>query len=235
LHNLRFLAAAAFCIASLPLLAQQNSPHSFAPLSAGERIPNLDTLKDRVRQYHDCKHGCYSSDLDLQADRAIKFLLRRASHRRTGEKLAVVFDIDETTLSNYEEMLKVGFAYDANAFNAWVDQASAPAIPGTLRIFKQAQQLNVSVFFLTGRPEKQREATERNLKSQGCDSWQQLILRAPEQSNLTAVDYKSAARAGIIAQGYTLVLNVGDQWSDLRGRPEAEYSVKYPDPYYFIR
>jgi hypothetical protein len=30
-------------------------------------------------------------------------------------------------------------------------------------------------------------------------------------------------------------LNVGDQWSDLKGTPEAEYSVKYPDPYYFLK
>ena len=41
-------------------------------------------------------------------------------------------------------------------------------------------------------------------------------------------------RAGIVAEGYTIVLNVGDQWSDLKGKPEAEFSVKYPNPYYFI-
>jgi hypothetical protein len=33
---------------------------------------------------------------------------------------------------------------------------------------------------------------------------------------------------------YTLALNAGDQWSDLKSTPEAELSVKYPDPYYFI-
>jgi len=38
----------------------------------------------------------------------------------------------------------------------------------------------------------------------------------------------------MIAKGYTLALNVGDQWSDLKGKPGAEFSVKYPDPYYFI-
>jgi hypothetical protein len=26
----------------------------------------------------------------------------------------------------------------------------------------------------------------------------------------------------------------GGQWSDLRGKPESEYSVKYPKPYYYI-
>jgi hypothetical protein len=27
---------------------------------------------------------------------------------------------------------------------------------------------------------------------------------------------------------------VGDQWSDDKGEPQAEYFVKYPDPYYFL-
>jgi hypothetical protein len=47
-------------------------------------------------------------------------------------------------------------------------------------------------------------------------------------------EYKSAERAKIAAHGYTLVLNAGDQWSDLKGKPEAEYSVKYPNPFYYI-
>jgi acid phosphatase len=232
-------------LAPINLNAQQTTPaqkpaaaHSsprFSSTAPGESIPNLDTLKDRLKQYHDCKRGCYASDLDMQAGRAIAYLHQRAAHRRPDEKLALVFDIDETTLSNYEEMLKTGFAYNGDVFNAWVQQASAPAIPGTLRIFKEAQRLGVAVFFLTGRPEKQRSATEQNLHSQGFDNWQQLIMRAPGQGSSSALEYKSAARAGIVDQGFRLVLNVGDQWSDLHGNPEAEFSVKYPDPYYFIK
>lgn len=206
-----------------------------APLAPGEGIPNLDTLKDRVKQYHDCKRGCYSKDLDLQADRAIAFLRLRAMHHQGDEKLVLVLDIDETTLSNYEEMVKADFAYDSKTFNAWVNSALARTIPGTLRIFKEAERFNVKVIFLTGRPDSQRAATEQNLRSQGFDQWQQLIMRAPGQGSLTALEYKSAARGKIAADGYRIILNVGDQWSDLRGNPEAEYSVKYPDPYYFLK
>jgi hypothetical protein len=39
----------------------------------------------------------------------------------------------------------------------------------------------------------------------------------------------------IAATGVWIILNVGDQWSDLRGKPEAEFSVEYPDPFYFIK
>ena len=46
--------------------------------------------------------------------------------------------------------------------------------------------------------------------------------------------YKSSMRAAIVAEGYRIVLNVGDQWSDDKGEPQAEYFVKYPNPFYFI-
>ncbi len=207
-----------------------------AALAPGERIENLDTLKDQLKEYHDCtcKCGCYARDLDLQANRAITFLRQRAAHRGAHGKLAVVLDIDETTLSNYSEMEKNGFAFDNKAFDAWVNSAQAPAIPGTRGLYQEARKLGVYVFFLTGRAETQRAATERNLHSQGFEGWQQLIMRSSDQASLTAIAYKSAERAKVEAQGYQIVLSVGDQWSDLRGNPEAEYSVKYPDPYYFL-
>lgn len=209
----------------------------FAPVAPSERIPNLDKLKDEMKQYRacTCACGCYARDLDLQAARAIAFLRARVARSTSGEKLALVLDIDETTLSNYEEMEKAGFAYDAKVFNAWVDSARAPAIPGTLRLFDEAKRLGVGVFFLTGRGQAQRAATERNLHAAGFDGWQELILRKPGQESPTALEFKSARRREIAAKGYRIVLNVGDQWSDLRGDPEAEFSVKYPDPYYFLK
>ncbi len=225
-----------------PCPAQQS--HSTTPVAPGESIQNLGPLLDRVnalkselREYHacTCKCGCYAKDLDLQADRAIAFLRTRAAHRRPNEKLALVLDIDETTLSNWDQMSTANFEYNSKDFNAWVESAQAPAIPGTVRVYDEAQRLGVSVFFLTGRSDSQRASTETNLRVRGFNTWQKLIMRSLEQKGLTALAYKSAERAKIVAAGYRIVLNVGDQWSDLRGNPEAEYSVKYPDPFYFIK
>ncbi len=231
--------------ASMGLVAQQPAPQKKAPQPAArmsayapaERIPNLDDLKAELKQYYacTCKCGCYAKDLDRQADRAIAFLRVRAAHPRQNEKLALVLDIDDTTLSSYEEMIKADFGYDKTVFDAWVETAKGTAIPGTLRVFKEAQRLGVSVFFITGRAEPERAATELNLHNQGFQDWQELILRQSTQAAGTAQAYKSAARAAIKAQGYKLILNVGDQWSDLKGAPEAEFSVKYPDPFYFLQ
>jgi len=200
-----------------------------------EQIFNLDKLVAELKQYHDCtcRCGCYAQDLDTQANRAIAFLDQRAEHRQPNEKLAVVLDIDETSLSNYPEMQSVHFVFDPKAFDAWVNTAAAPAIPGTLRLDKDAQRLGVDVFFLTGRYEPERSATERDLQAQGY-VWKQLILRPESTHSETTIQYKSGERAQIAAEGYKIILNVGDQWSDLKGSPQAEFSVKYPNPYYFI-
>ncbi|MGA8088436.1 MAG: HAD family acid phosphatase [Terracidiphilus sp.] len=237
----RFTRLSLLLMLAVPIVVAQE-PHT-APVARSESIPNLGPLLDKVnavkselRQYHacTCTCGCYAKDLDLEADRAVAFLEARA-HRCDNDKLALVLDIDETTLSNWEEMSGANFEYDSKAFNAWVESAQAPAIPGTLRIYNEAQRLGVRVFFLTGRPEVQRTSTETNLRLRGFGTWQQLIMRKPEQAKMNALAYKSAERAKIAAAGYRIILNVGDQWSDLRGNPEAEFSVKYPDPFYFIK
>lgn len=247
------LILAVFALAFVPLYAPaQAQPHAaphaaanstanpapgsnFSVDAPAERIPNLDSLVTELKQYHDCTCtcGCYAHDLDLQADHAIAFLRRRAAHRTPDEKLAVVLDIDETSLSNYSEMLHESFVFHADAFDTWVNTAAAPAIPGTLRLVKAAQQLDVPVFFITGRSDSETAATERNLHAQGF-TWQQLNLRPASTKGETVIQYKSGVRAQIAAQGYKIVLNVGDQWSDLKGTPEAELSVKYPNPYYLI-
>jgi len=237
LRRLLIIPFAIVIIALQPtaVTAQQTAQPIFSTIPSAERIPNFDLLVTQLKQYHDCtcKCGCYAHDLNLQADRAIAFLRKRAATRRQNQKLALVLDIDETSLSNYQEMIGQKYLWDNNAFNAWANSAQAPAIPGTLRIEKEAKRLGVEVFFITGRPEDQRAATERNLRAVGYD-WKSLTMRAPSEASETADVYKSAARARITAQGYTIVLNVGDQWSDLKGKPEAEFSVKYPNPYYFI-
>ncbi len=213
-----------------------NQQQVFSQNAAAERIVNLDVLKNEVKQYHDCTCtcGCYARDLDAQADRAIAFLRRRAAQKRVTKKLAVVLDIDETSLTNYKELQQSGFNYVQRDWNAWIDAAQAPAIPGTLRLYKEAQKLGVNVIFITGRSESQRAATERNLSNQGFTNWQKLILRPASAALQSTTAYKSSMRAQIVREGYKLVLNVGDQWSDLKGTPEAEFSIKYPDPYYLI-
>jgi acid phosphatase len=198
--------------------------------------PNLGLLKTKLNAYHDCTCtcGCYTKALDLQEQRAMTFLERGAAHKKPGEKLALVLDIDDTSLSTWPEISAADFGFISADWNRWAESASAPVIAGTLRLFKRAQELGVAVFLITGRADTLRNATEQNLHNAGYDKWDGLTLRTDDQVKEATIAYKSAARAQIVQQGYRIVLNVGDQFSDLRGKPAADYSVKLPNPFYYI-
>jgi 5'-nucleotidase (lipoprotein e(P4) family) len=186
-----------------------------------EPKPNLSKLKTRLIAYHNCtgNHGCYTSDLDRQSDLAIAILRRRGDRARRGEKLALVLDIDETALSNWDEEIQDDFGYIAKDWNDWVDKKQAAAIAGTLRLYKEAVAHKVDVFFITGRGESQRDATAENLKSARYDRWAGLALRGPHPKEQSTTEYKSGERKKIVDAGYRIILNVGDQLSDLNGNP----------------
>ncbi|MEI9980729.1 MAG: HAD family acid phosphatase [Edaphobacter sp.] len=206
-------------------------------LVAAEPMENFGVVRYRLEDYADCVGGggCYWADLDAQARRAEFVLDKTIAARKTGEKLALVLDIDETSLSNYCEMKREDYGFLAAMFNAWEVSPSADiAVPGTLRLFNKARAAGMAVFFITGRADGQREATARNLKSAGFEGWKGLSLRVGAQKTMSTVEYKSEERRKILDAGYRIVMNVGDQWSDLNGEPRGEISVKLPNPFYYI-
>lgn len=222
------------------LAAAQSSNAPSAPaertLEPAFELRNLGTLKNLLVEYHDCTggYGCYADDLRAQTDRAQEALAARLRMRKPGEKLGIVFDIDETVLSNWPELKKLGLGFYLPLEDEWERSEKAEAIPGTVALYKQAIAADVAVFFITGRREGMREVTAANLKAQGISEWKKLVLRSDEEANETATVYKSSERRKIVAEGYTLIMSIGDQWSDLDGEPRAEISVKLPNPFYFI-
>ena len=105
---------------------------------------------------------------------------------------------------------------------------------GCVRLFNKARAAGVEVFFITGRQDELRQATERNLAAAGYKGWKGLALRTGPQKTMATIDYKSEERQKIVADGYRIVMSVGDQWSDLEGEPRAEISVKLPNPFYYL-
>ena len=203
-------------------------------VSAPREPENLGLLKKELKEYHDCTRGCYEASLARQDAVAMVDLERAVGRAPRSEKLAMVLDIDETSLSNYQEMAAKDFGFVRKDWDSWAEEAKDPAIPGTLKLEEKAEKLGVAVFFITGRNYKLRAATEKNLREAGYANWAGLTLRSKDEVHEATIPYKSAARGRIVAAGYRIVLNVGDQWSDLKGAPQAEYSVKLPDPFYYI-
>jgi acid phosphatase len=204
---------------------------------AAEPMANFGTERYRLADYAECvgSGGCYWADLDAQTRRAEAALDRVIATAKAGEKLAMVLDIDETSLSGFCELQREDYGFLLAAFNAWVvSPDAAMPIPGTLRLFNKARAAGVDVFFITGRWEELTAATEQNLTAAGFKGWKGLALRKGPQKKMTTVEYKSGERRKIVDAGYRIVMSMGDQWSDLNGDPKAEVSVKLPNPFYYL-
>jgi predicted secreted acid phosphatase len=232
---MRPLKAIVLCILFLPTLFAGAQAAPPVHLSLPQEPANLGALKGKLLAYHDCTApNCYIPSIDRQSDVALAILRRRVAQARPGEKLAMVLDIDETSLSNWEEERADDFGYIGRDWDAWVAKRKATAIAGTLRVFNQAIQHGVAVFFITGRGEVQRADTAANLTAAGYRNWTGLALRGPYPKEQTTTEYKSAERRKILDAGYKIILNIGDQISDLNGPAQAERSIKLPDPFYLI-
>jgi len=204
---------------------------------AHEPVENFGVARFRLEDYAECagSNGCYWADLDAQATRAEAALKAELASRKPGERLALVLDIDETSLSSYCEMKREDYGYLGAMWNAWVVSPEASlAIPGTLRLFRDARAAGVAVFFITGRPDEQRAATIANLQTAGYAGWAGLALRVGPEKSMATAAYKASERKKIVDAGYRLLMNVGDQWSDLDNSPQAEINVKLPNPFYYL-
>lgn len=231
---LRFALLAAAWLAAMPGPTRAETPAGCDPaLNAGQAVNPLVDYRCRF----------YDGDVARVVQGAVDWITWRASHAHNP---ALVLDIDETSLSNWQELYQNQFVYVADGpcsfrngatcgVPAWERMAVAPAIASTRDLFDLAKSRRVTVFFITGRHDgaDERAATVRNLLRAGYAGWKHLYLRTAPFAGPSVAPFKTWARGQIEAQGYTIIANMGDQWSDLDGG-HAERIFKIPNPFYFI-
>lgn len=198
--------------------------------------PNLLPHKQAIAAY--VKSGDYDRDIAAVAQEAQTWLEQRVAAAKApgavgGSKLAIVFDLDETLLSNWPQIRAQDFGYVSAVWDEWVQAGEAPAIEPVRELYRTARRLGVEVFFLTGRRERDRAGTEKNLRAIGCGDYAALIVKPSESKELTG-PFKVAERRKIVAAGYTIIVNIGDQESDLAGG-FAERTFKLPNPFYLTQ
>lgn len=199
-----------------------------------------------IRSYHDS--GGYDADLATVGDSAERSLgkqLKRLEKapgpgkysecNKRGKKChkvkpAIVLDIDETSLSSYSNLDAVDFSATGVAPGAI--SGGLPAIGPTLDLYDEAIAKGVTPFFITGRPTSLATVADTNLKEAGYGGSFTLITKAPGAG--TTIAYKSGERARIEEDlGYKILINIGDQDSDLAGG-HAVRAFKLPNPMYYI-
>ena len=167
--------------------------------------------------------------------------LQRALDQHVGNP-AIVLDVDDTSELTFGLNADHDFGYDPDKSDEAINNGDFPAIEQTVDFANYAAQKGVKVFFVTGRPEHRATATMKNLANGGFPAPAEAILKPDENPpdwlpcglECDTVEYKSSARAHIEdAYDVTIVVNMGDQFSDLEGG-HAEHTVKLPNPMYFI-
>ncbi|KAK1366698.1 Acid phosphatase 1 [Heracleum sosnowskyi] len=211
--------------------------------------------KDYVDDYMN-KKG-YKSDLERVSKEA-RLYASTVELKGDGKDIWV-FHVDETLLSNLpyyacspwlwhepffgptlvwqppDQILIPGLeVFDDVAFDKWVDKGKAKAIKSSLKLYEELVKLGFKVFLLTGRTERRRNITTDNLTKSGFHGWEKLILRGTEDHGKPATQFKSEKRGQMVAEGYRIHGNSGDQWSDLLGSPVSVRSFKLPNPMYYI-
>jgi acid phosphatase len=225
------LAALAFgCAAPKPRRAA-SGPAADAP------VPNLFEAQGRITEY--ITSGRYDADVARVGAAATAWIEERAPKVR---RPAIVLDIDETALSNWRAYRVNHWARilqgDCNLekgpcnIRVWQAMGASTAMQPTLHLVRRAHQLGVAVFFITGRPGELRQSTERNLREQGF-TFDHVFLLPSDQKFASGVDFKTPIRRKLEAEGYTVLLSIGDQQSDLDGGA-AERTFKLPNPVYYL-
>ena len=146
--------------------------------------------------------------------------------RRTGQRRAVVVDVDETVLDNsrYQAtLLKNRQPYESNTWTDWVKLEQAEAIPGAVEFLRYASSRGVRVFYVTNRKQVEKEATAANLKKLGFPdvSDQTLLVRTDAQSS------SKEPRRQTVGSHFRIVLLMGDNLNDFaevfeRGKTVAD-------------
>jgi putative acid phosphatase of HAD superfamily subfamily IIIB len=220
------------------------------PAAAGsERPPRppgpKTATEEEVTAYYES--GDYAEDTATVARRARRSLRRQLGGKPSDGHDAIVFDIDDTSLSSYECQKSLGgfgnteLAVCVIASGAQTETLigrGLPAIRPVLRLFQLAKERGVKIWFITGRPDIARHVSLQNLRARGFQGDYKLITHGNvdfvlgQVNDGSLVPYKSGERAKIEGAGYDILVNIGDQHSDLKGG-HANETFKIPNPMYY--
>ncbi len=195
-------------------------------VQGGVDAGNSAEMVAALRAYHDS--GRYERDLWQVARAARRSLVRQVARLPRGARPAIVLDIDETALSNWATLSASDFG--AKPVPEQVQALADGGLAATRAVYRSARAHGVAVFFVTGRSPAMRDFTFANLRAAGYPRWSGAFFRPAGQPT---IPFKAGARARIERGGHTILVNVGDQQSDLQGG-HARRAFKLPNPFYFI-
>jgi predicted secreted acid phosphatase len=195
---------------------------------------NYDNEKSKPINYHDS--GKYYQDISSvirEATYYLQFRLTQNARAHHTRKLAIVMDIDETALSNYQKLAKNNFKITGKILQRIEAHGNDPAIPHTLALYSYAKDHGIAIFFITGRPRALVNETTNNLMNAGYQHWEHISFNSSNQPEKSSVSYRSKERKKIVEKGYDIIMNIGNSHASLSGG-YFDMAFKLPNPFYTI-
>ncbi|CAN5445516.1 hypothetical protein BH11ACT8_BH11ACT8_20540 [soil metagenome] len=226
----------------------------------GESIPNIDSVKSTIRAYYNASGGVANKTSSHYIDqvRRLEHTILTTLPATAPADAAVVFDVDDTLLWNYDfEDGATNFNFDPAVNTTWVTQHLFVKVPGMPQLLRDLVDRGYALYGVTGRGASQENDTIANLDEQGftldgtptgTPMFTNDTMYTKDVANqpwvdcsadgitpaCSTVEYKALTRDHIAStDGVDIMLNVGDQWSDLEGGYADDW-VKVPNPTYFL-
>ncbi|MFD0765456.1 5'-nucleotidase, lipoprotein e(P4) family [Mucilaginibacter lutimaris] len=150
--------------------------------------------------------------LCYQAYNIAKLRLEEYARQKSSLPKAIITDIDETVLDNspyFVDRAKKGETYSDSSWIEWTAQLKCDTVPGAVRFLKHAQELGVTVFYVTNRFAKERQATLENLRKFGLPNTDDAHLFLMGEGGSSKENRRKAIR-----KTHNVLLLMGDNLGD---------------------
>jgi acid phosphatase len=186
------------------------APAAFKAEVPAHRGLDANLYMQTAAEYRACCYQAYNL-----ATRRLREL--NEVHAAKGKPLAVVMDLDETVLDNagFQAMLlRSNLAFDLRLWDQWEEHHAAQVvlIPGAKAFLKEVERLGVTVFLISNRQEKYRQATLKVLEHL------EIPIKEAKQLKLSTTTSDKTARRKEVEAAYHVLLYVGDNLRDFDER-----------------
>jgi len=134
---------------------------------------------------------------------------------------AIIFDVDETVVSNVDFQLTLVPPFSDAKLYAWAARTRAVAVPGVVEFARAARELGVELFFITNRPClpelsdsdpcPHKAVTVQDIVEAGIPVSPERVMLSFEQPGWNK---EKKNRRDLVARDYRVIMLVGDDLGD---------------------
>jgi len=178
----------------------------------------LKNIKNTIQAYYEAQKPNQESVYEKEVRTICQTALEKhfKTHKVTA-KSAIVFDIDETVLSDYQLFKQKNFEWTTDDYCDFrLKKACTPILP-TRDFFLELKKLRYKIIFLTSRRDTHLQATQENLAAYGY-TYDELFLLPTEllEQHVSHAAWKLQIRQEL-SKKYDIVGSISDSLSDFEG------------------